>query len=263
MALSSNRTPDYVLGRGKVYFARFTSGQTPGPFRYVGNTPEFNLTIESETLDHFSSDEGIREKDDSVALEVTRSGTLIMDDINKDNIALFFFGSTQTVTTVAAAAQQEIIASVDQGDVHQLGLTTSDRVGTRGIENFVLNGSGGSPTYVLDTDYSVDLDRGMLSILEGGGIADGTANLEANFDIRASTQEQVQSGSEPVEGAMRLIENNPKGTDRDVFLPYIKLTPNGDYSLKGDEWRQIPLTIEALKPSSGEAIYVNGIPAYS
>lgn len=65
MALNTNATPNYTLGRGKVYFARFTSGQVPGPFRYIGNTPEFNLTIELETLDHFSSDEGIREKDDS------------------------------------------------------------------------------------------------------------------------------------------------------------------------------------------------------
>lgn len=262
MALVSQRTPEYVLGRGKVYFAQFTSGQTPGPFRYMGNTPEFNLTIESETLDHFSSDEGIREKDDSVALEVTRSGSLICDDIQAENIALFFFGSTQMLSTVAALSQSEDFVGANQGDVFQLGLTTGNRVGTRGINNFVLNGSGGSPTYVAGTDYSVDLDRGMFSILEGGGIANGTT-VEANFDIRASSQLQVLSGSEPVEGAMRLLENNPKGSDRDIFLPYVKITPNGDLALKGDEWRQIPFTIEALKPSSGEAIYINGIPVYS
>ena len=262
MALVSQRTPEYVLGRGKVYFAQFTSGQTPGPFRYMGNTPEFNLTIESETLDHFSSDEGIREKDDSVALEVTRSGSLICDDIQAENIALFFFGSTSSLATVAAAGQSEDFTAVNQGDVIQLGLTIGNRVGTRGIENFVLNGTGGTPTYVEGTDYSVDLDRGMFSILEGGGIADGT-NIETAFDIRASAQTQVLSGSEPVEGAMRLLENNPKGSDRDIFLPYVKITPNGDLALKGDEWRQIPFTLEALKPSSGEAIYINGMPVYS
>lgn len=262
MTLVSNRTPEYVLGRGKVYFASFTSGQTPGPFRYMGNTPEFNLTIESETLDHFSSDEGIREKDDSVAIEVTRTGSLICDDINADNVALFFFGSTQVLSTVAAPGQTENFTGANQGDVFQLGLTTGNRIGTRGITNFVLNGTGGTPTYVVGTDYSVDLDRGMFSILEGGGIADGT-DIETTFDISASDQTQVLSGSEPVEGAMRLLENNPKGSDRDIFLPYVKITPNGDLAIKGDEWRQIPFTIEALKPSSGEAIYINGKPVYS
>lgn len=259
MALNSARTPEYVLGRGKVYFARFTSGQTPGPFRYIGNTPEFNLTIESETLDHFSSDEGIREKDDSVALEVTRSGSMICDDINRDNVALFFFGTTATVVTSALTTQQEDFSGANQGDVFQIGLTTSNRVGTRLLENFSITGTGGTPTYVLDTDYSVDLARGMFHIIEGGGIADGT-DIEVHFDIDASTQEQVVSGSEPVEGAMRLLESNPKGADNDWFLPYVKVTPNGDFALKGDEWRQIPFSIEALKPSTGEAIYVNGQP---
>ena len=48
-------TPNYTLGRGKVYFARFTAGQTPGPFRYVGNSPEFSLAVETEMLDHFNA----------------------------------------------------------------------------------------------------------------------------------------------------------------------------------------------------------------
>lgn len=262
MSLTSNRTPEYVLGRGKVYFASFTSGQTPGPFRYMGNTPEFNLTIESQALDHFSSDIGIREKDDSVTLEVTRSGSLICDDIDSENVALFFFGSTQVLSTVAASGQAENFAGANQGDVFQLGLTTGNRVGTRGITNFVVTGTGGAPTYVAGTDYSLDLDRGMFSILEGGGISDGT-DIETTFDISASNQTQVLSGSEPVEGAMRLLENNPKGSDRDIFLPYVKITPNGDLAVKGDEWRQIPFSIEAIKPSSGEAIYVNGKPVYT
>lgn len=262
MALVSQRTPEYVLGRGKVYFAQFTSGQTPGPFRYMGNTPEFNLTIESETLDHFSSDAGIREKDDSVALEVTRTGSLICDDIQAENIALFFFGSTQTLATVAATGQTQNLTAVNKGDVYQLGLTTQNRVGTRGVDNVVITGPAGTPVFVLGTDYSVDEDRGMFSILEGGNIPAGS-NIEVEFDIRASSQLQVLSGSEPVEGAMRLLENNPKGSDRDIFLPYVKITPNGDLALKGDEWRQIPFSIEALKPSTGEAIYINGIPVYS
>lgn len=262
MALSSNRTPNYTLGRGKVYFAQFTTGQVPGPFRYIGNTPEFNLTIESETLDHFSSDEGIREKDDSVALEVTRTGSLICDDINPENVALFFFGSTQTLTQIAAAAQTENFNAVNQGDVYQLGLTLNNRVGQRGVSAVSVTTNPIGTTYVLDTDYTLDADRGMISILEGGNIP-ADQNIIVNFDIDAASELQILSGSEPVEGALRLIENNPKGDDRDVFLPYVKITPNGDLALKGDEWRQIPFSIEALKPSSGEAIYVNGQPVRS
>lgn len=262
MALNTNATPNYTLGRGKVYFARFTSGQVPGPFRYIGNTPEFNLTIELETLDHFSSDEGIREKDDFVPLEVTRTGSLICDDINAENVALFFFGSTQTLTQVAATGQSENFNDVNPEDVFQLGLTLNNRVGTRGVSAITVTSNPAGTTYVLGTDYSVDADRGMIAIMRGGAIAAGS-DITVNFNIDAASSVRVLSGSEPVEGALRFIEDNPKGDDRDIFLPYVKITPNGDLALKGDEWRQIPFSIEALKPSSGEAIYVDGQPVRS
>ena len=93
---------NYTLGRGKVNLARFKDGtQEPDGFRYIGNTPEFNLSIELEELDHFSSDEGIREKDDSVPLEVNRTGSMITDNVSPENVALFFFGSYDKVTQAA------------------------------------------------------------------------------------------------------------------------------------------------------------------
>lgn len=262
MALNTNMNPNYTLGRGKVYFARFVSGQTPGPFRYVGNTPEFNLTIESENLDHFSSDEGIREKDDSVPLEVTRTGSLVCDDIQAENVSLFFFGQVIDLTQTQTTGETEDFSGAKPGDIFQLGLTSSNRVGTRGVSNVVVEDQGGTgTTYVEGTDYTVDADRGMIAIMAGGAIDD--TDLTVTFDIDAATSTRVLSGSEPVEGAMRFIEDNPKGDDRDIFLPYVKITPNGDLALKGDEWRQIPFSLEALKPSSGEAIYVDGQPVRS
>lgn len=254
--------PNYTLGRGKVYFARFQDGTTtPGPFRYIGNTPEFNLTIESETLDHFSSDEGIREKDDSVPLEVTRTGSLVCDDIQADNVALFFFGSTDVLTTASLTGQSETFASVLQGMHYQIGLTASNPVGIRGVTSVTVTGTGATPpTYVLDTDYRLDAARGMLEIIEGGAIANNQG-IVVNYGISASTQTRILSGSEPVEGAMRYLENNPRGANRDVFLPYTKITPNGDLSFKGDEWRQIPFSLEVLKSTGAEAIYINGLPA--
>lgn len=195
-------------------------------------------------------------------LEVTRTGSLICDDINAENVALFFFGSTQTLTQVAATGQSENFNDVNPEDVFQLGLTLNNRVGTRGVSAITVTSNPAGTTYVLGTDYSVDADRGMIAIMRGGAIAAGS-DITVNFNIDAASSVRVLSGSEPVEGALRFIEDNPKGDDRDIFLPYVKITPNGDLALKGDEWRQIPFSIEALKPSSGEAIYVDGQPVRS
>ena len=259
-------TKNYTLGRGKVHFSRFKTGtQVPAGFFYIGNTPEFNLTIESETLDHFSSDEGIREKDDSVPLEVTRTGSLITDNIDPKNVALFFFGEEVTVTQAVVASSTETLEDIKAGHSYKLGVTTNNPTGYFGIDptGFEVEISPAGAALVAGTDYEMNFDTGIISFLDTSAVAVDGVDIDVTFAVREHTRDRVLSGSEPVEGAMMYIAFNPKGKNFDYYLPYVKITPNGDYALKGDEWQQIPFTIEALKPTSGEAIYMDGRPVYA
>lgn len=258
-------TNNYTLGRGKVYFSRFKTGtRTPEGFMYMGNTPEFSLTIESETLDHFSSDEGIREKDDSVPLQVTRTGSLITDNINPANVALFFFGTEIKVTQLVVASDTEDFTDIKKGAAYQLGLTESNPTGLQGINSvgFGVEITGGADL-VVDVDFKMNYDTGLLQLLDTSVLAVDGADITVTYAVKASTRDRIISGSSPVEGAMKYVAFNPKGKNFDYMLPYVKVTPNGDYALKGDEWQQIPFTIEALKPTVGEAIYMDGRPVYS
>jgi len=272
MANQASVSNNYTLGRGEVFFARFIGAtQNPAGERYIGNTPELSLTIEQEVLDHFSSDHGIREKDESIALQVNRTGTMSTDNINTDNVALFFFGEASTVTE-AGGVITETLAAVEQGLHYQLGISSTRPAGAKGISHsddsnstaavVVTGDSNSAATYVLDTDYTIDPELGRLFVVEGGGIADGT-NLEVTFTVRESSYSRVISGSQPVEGAMRFIAFNPTGDDIDYYFPWVKVSPNGDYALKSDEWQTIPFNIEVLKRSDREAIYADGRPAFS
>ena len=259
-------TKNYTLGRGKVHFSRFKTGtQTPSGFYYIGNTPEFNLTIESETLDHFSSDEGIREKDDSVPLEVTRTGSLITDNIDPKNVALFFFGEEVTVTQASVASSVETLEDIKAGHSYKLGSTANNPTGYFGIATagFAVAVSPGGTALVAGTDYEMNFDIGMITFLDTSALAVDGVDIDVTYAVLESTRDRVLSGSEPVEGAMMYIAFNPKGKNFDYYLPYVKVTPNGDYALKGDEWQQIPFTLEALKPTTGEAIYMDGRPVYA
>lgn len=259
-------TKNYTLGRGKVHFSRFKDGtQVPAGFFYIGNTPEFSLTIESETLDHFSSDEGIREKDDSVPLEVTRTGSLITDNIDPKNVALFFFGEESTVTQTSVASATETLEEIKAGHSYKLGVTPSNPTGYFGIDTdgFAVAVAVGGTPLVAGTDFEMNYDTGILTFLEGSALAVDGADIEVTYAVKSHTRDRVISGSEPVEGAMMYVAFNPKGKNFDYYLPYVKITPNGDYALKGDEWQQIPFTIEALKPANGEAIYMDGRPVYA
>lgn len=255
---------NYTLGRGKVYFARFKPGtQTPGVERYIGNTPEFSLTIEEEKLDHFSSDAGIREKDDSISLEVNRSGSLTTDSIQPENVALFFFGENTILADAGGSIVDEVVDAdgVVPGGYYQLGTSDSRPSGARMISAVVVKDDATAPTtFTVDDDYTVDLATGRLYIVpaeDGGTIAEGDV-LEVSYTIAASSRDRIISGSQPVEGALRFVADNPKGPNKDYFMPWVQITPNGDYALKGDEWQTIPFSMEILKRTTREAIYVDG-----
>jgi hypothetical protein len=257
---------NYTLGRGKIYFARFAPGtETPLHERYFGNTPEFSATFETERLDHFSSDAGIREKDDSVMLQVNRTGALTTDHISPENIAFFFFGSSEALTVSQATVTDEAVGvdgfGVVPGMFYQLGTTTLNPSGARGIiypgtagTTFALK--KGATTLVHGTDYVLNAALGRVEILETSPTVVEGDELTATYTVAASTRTRIISGSAPIVGALRFISDNPKGTNYDYFFPKVEISPNGDYALKGEEWQVIPFNLEILKKTGHEAVYV-------
>lgn len=259
----------YTLGRGRVFFDRFPpnaviSALTRGDGeRYLGNTPEFSTTSESEDLEHFDSDAGVRVKDDSVQLTQSRSGSMTCDNIDGDNVALFFSGSASTLTQAAATGVVEVFTSARRGRFYQLGVSAGNPAGVRNISNVVIR-SGGAPwsTIVAQAgNYQVDEVRGRIYI-EADAPGINLANIQVTYDVAASTRERIVSGSSSIYGSLRFVAENPKGENRDYFFPYVKLAPSGDYNLKGDEWQTMTFEFEVLKKASNvEALYIDGQPA--
>lgn len=254
-----------TLGRGEVHFAQFKPGtQVPKGERYFGNTPELNLTINAQTLDHFSSDRGIREKDNSVTLETTRTGSTITDNINPDNVALFFFGSVEDLAIASVTVTDELLNDVELGLTYQLGTSGAHPSGHRGLDE-VASGvnvivSVGDDTIVAGSNVTVDMELGRLTVLaDATDIVDGD-DLKIDYKVKAQTRTRIISGTQAIEGSMRYISKNPVGKLIDYFMPWVKITPNGDYALKGEEWQQLPFTLEVLKKPGLEAIYADGRP---
>lgn len=254
---------NYVLGRGEVSFARLNPDGTLGAFRYIGNTPELSFNIESEELEHFSSDRGIREKDDSVPLEVNRSGTVTTDNIQRDNVALFFFGEATTITQAVVASAPETFNDVPVGGVLKLGVSVSNPAGYLGIDTTGFTVTSAGTPMVSGTDFEMDFDMGILTLLDTSAVHDAVADVVVTYAVRGHTRDRVISGSTPVEGALLYREYNPKGKNHVWYMPKIKVTPSGDYNLKGDDWQTLPMALEILKPDNAEAIYRDGAPMYA
>lgn len=256
-------TEAYKLGRGEVHFSKYKTGTQIGEgYRYLGNSPEWGITIETENLDHYNSDRGIRQKDKTIPLEVTRSGALVLDEVTMANIGLYLFAgdADTTVTQTASTVSDYAIADVIPGRSYQLGETATDPVGDVNISTTGLVVASGSTTYVIMDDYVVDYKRGLITIVEGGDITEGT-DITVDYSTLNTTYNLVVSGDEKVEGALKYIEYNPAGENFVWTFPYVSISPNGELAFKGDEWQNIPLTVEVLKKNTLNAVYVNGVPA--
>lgn len=256
-------TEAYTLGRGEVHFSKYKAGTQIGEgFRYLGNSPEWGITVETENLDHYNSDRGIRQKDKTIPLEVTRTGALVLDEVTMPNIGLYLFAAddSNTVTQTAGSVTNYPIADVIPGRTYQLGSSPTDPVGDVNISTTGLTVGSGVTTYTIMEDYVIDYKRGLITIVEGGAITEGT-DLEVDYATLLTTYELIVSGDEKVEGELKYIEYNPAGQNKVWTFPYVSISPNGELAFKGDEWQQIPLTIEVLKKNTLNAIYVNGVPA--
>lgn len=246
---------DYVLGKGKVYFDKFPTGTKLGTGeRYLGNTPELSTSSDKTTLDHFDADAGVNVKDASVTIEDNVTGSLVTDHISLDNVSIFYGGEVddQTIPSATAIAETHTAAL---GRWIQLGKTTARPQGTQKVTTVVVK--IGSTTVLAPTNYEVNLDLGRIYIEDDApGITDG-ATLAITYDQEATTQNVIVASGAEVSGALRFISANPIGPQKDYFWPYVTLTANGDFSLKGDEWQQIPFSFEVLKlNATTERVYI-------
>ena len=261
---------NYTVARGELWFHAFLPGTRvldPAGARYIGNTPEITLTTETETLDHFDADHGLREKDDSVVLEKNTTGSFTADDIKPENLAMLFLGTSGVVTQTAQTDQTETFAGVKLGRRFQLGVTPSNPSGVRNIGNIVvtavLAGTGAPVTLVEGVDYRAEPETGSIILLSTGTklTDDPDDDLTVDYDINATSYLQVISGDLEIVGQLSYYAYNTKGARFDHVLPYVNIRPDGDYTLGGDDWQIMNFVFDALKRDYNTAvIYTNGRP---
>ena len=269
----ANETQKYTLGRGEVFFNKFKPGTNIGEGeRYLGNTPEYSLTNDVETLDHFNSDRGLREKDESVLLEISSSGSMNCDNISGENVALFFLGNLLTKSSTSVTAQKEVFTSWKRGLTLQLGTTDTTPTGVRKVSNVKVGKAASGATLNLSGDisaipgvtivdaagnYEVDLELGRLYLEPTSTEINGGIKLVVQFDVAAQSREMVISSNDVVQGSLRFVAHNAKGENKDYFFPKVTLSPDGDYNLKGDDWQSMGFTFEALKLQGRERVYID------
>lgn len=221
-----------TLGAGEIRFARFQPGTYNHlGYRLLGNCPGFSLSRNSQKLEHRSSMGGLSRLDKVIDLDPSYKGTIKTDDFSFQNVALWSQAYIDGVTVTAATAQTYNIASPRPGNWYQIGQTAANIHGDRNISNVLVKKTvGGVVTYVLGTDYEVDLSTGLIYITIAGAIT--AANpLVITYDVGGSTRRITKSVTDTIEGEMRFTARNPAGPSYNMFIPRCSITPTSDLNL--------------------------------
>lgn len=253
-----------TIPRGRVFFAEFRAGTLfPENYRFVGNCPEFTLSVETQELNHFMSTGGLRTRDGYVGLGGDYGGTLVTDDIDIENLRWWFSGTRTTIAQTAGTDVEYLIEDAMKGGYYQIGRTELLPVGVGNLtEVLVETGTGTALTEFLD--YEVDLASGLLWLMPGGTITDET-DITVTYSNSAYTFPQIAAGYQGIEGELMFISANPYGPNAKVVLPRCRVTPQGDLSWLTDPetpaWQQISFTLATLQKGNLPPAIITGRPA--
>lgn len=266
MASCVTDSNNLVLGRGRLRFDRHINGIPQGE-RYLGDTSELNATQDVTTLDFFSSDFGVKEMTDQMALQNTRSGSFITNNISMDNVAAFFGGTVQNEIRSQQTDVKEFLNGgnpVNRGMFYQLGVSEDYPHGLGGVQasSFqIMYAAAGVSISIGDGDistisglttlptanYELDPTTGEIYIEPDAPDLAAPAQIVVQYNRLAQSQVFTISSDDQVRGSLRFISDNPKGTQKNYYWPLVTLTPNGDYALKGDDWQALSFNFGVLR----------------
>lgn len=121
----------YKVGRGRLAFNQLDSDGNYTGYRWLGNTPGFDINVESENLQHSSSEGGLSEIDLDIVLSITRTGTITIDNFSSDNLAIFLGATVADLAQASATVTNELVSYVRTERFYQLGESYS----TTGVRN--------------------------------------------------------------------------------------------------------------------------------
>ena len=189
------RTPNYVVGRGKLYFTPFLAGTRTlsGGSRYLGNSPKLTSSQNEDKLKHYSSDEGIKQQDASVSIQNDLSLAWTLDDISPENLALWFRGAVEA-SVVAGGGVVAEPHTATLGTYIQLGLSDADPIGARNVSAVTVSKVGTAATGTVTFSTASPVADDVVTI---GGV-------DFTFKAAAGATDEVTIGATLAETAANL-----------------------------------------------------------
>jgi hypothetical protein len=226
---------NYLVGAGRVFF------DDGNGLLDLGNIPGMSLTREITSLDHFAFVNGARQKDLALITASQMGLTFNIDEFNEENLNILMFGSG------TAASNQAGEAIADEVAAAPILLDRSIFSAQTNITVLTIDGVGGTPTYVLDTDYKlINAVTGEIQILSTGSITTGLA-LELNYTSTVRNRKKIVPGADfTITGSCRIEFETTNGKAITWKINNASLQIEGDSTLDSENYSQAAIKLEVL-----------------
>lgn len=241
-----------LLGRGKIYFDRFTTAGVATGERFVGNATRLELGTTDDPLEKYSSADQSSGLMKSVNRKRTIECSMTLDEFTKENLALALMGTETVAAVTGAAVTNEVIGPVTQGCYYSLGGTAR----RRGLTLVTVEPNGGGTAFVLNTDYKIDAVSGRIYIVPGGGIANASSP-QVDYTYASDTASVIIKGgvASLIEGFLRFIPDPAAGPKWELEIFHVGLNPDGVVGLISDDYGNFPIKAKVFSDivRSGDA----------
>lgn len=237
-------TTDILIGGGRIFFNDGgQDGAAGNGYLDMGNIPALAIQKAITEIEHFgyNATTRSRQKDLNIVTDIGMSLSFTVDELFAEMWNILLFGNGTTTQTQTGSAITDELTNAPVLLDRSIFTVESD------ISSLTIDGSGGTPTYVLDTDYEiVNATTGEIKILSGGSITTGLA-LELNYTSAARVREKVVPGADAsVKGAARLEFTAQNGDDFTWIIQNCEVKPDGDSPLSSTEASEVSVVLNIL-----------------
>lgn len=263
---------DYFIGKGKLYFAEHDPNGRAKGYSFLGNAPDFAISVTPENYKHKSSQSGLSVTDLDIPISLDTEISFTLEALHLDNLALFFSGTkgSENVGTQAGEAAMVAMQGAGVGQISGgksfniqklVGSTLTRYPGMLAASDLVVELYDGalSDTLTLGTDYTVNLEFGTVFLISDAAkilaIDSGDDRLRFTLAAQAgapSTIIKITGMATPAKkGSIKLVSENANSGDgvfgrfSEVNVWNVTLKPNGELNLISDEAAQMQFTATA------------------
>ncbi len=211
-------------GGGRLYFKKKNSDSSTDPLMYFGKTDGITMSTSIEWQEHYDTEACESLLD---ARYPTSKNTTINFETSEVTLEMFNRAMLGEIVEIEQTSATDVVVVVDPTEV---------KVGYI-IDTGYVNATGCTiDTYVEGTDFSFDSKAGYITIIEGGGIADGATLTIALATVPAQTRRiSAAMKTSALLGEFIVVTSSQTGNNFKYTFKNISVTMDGDFSIKGSE----------------------------